>query len=270
MQPTEMEEYLFDLQGYIVLKNTIDPNHLNEINTIIDTYYDLEPGAWKGWVNRAKSERVRHLHNIFEMGEPFERLIDNPNWINHMHRFVGSGGLFIDESFIDIRSQGAGTRIHSGAHKRRWRTQFRYHNDQFRCGQINILLALNDIGPGDGATMAVPGSHKSNIIHPAFNDPEGSGSNKSLDNVEAAVEIQLKAGDAIFFVDCMAHGSAQRVNSGERRIAIIRYGPQEGHDRYGYMPSPELINRLTPKRRKIVLPYPPKLPPGVDMVRYGA
>jgi len=203
------------------------------------------------------------------MGEPFERLIDNPAWVHYMRRFVGEhDGLFIDESFIDIRPQGAGTRIHSGAHKRRIQTQFRYHNNQFRCGQINILLDLCDIGPGDGATMAVPGSHKSNIIHPAFDDPEGTGSNQSLDNVESATQIHLKAGDAIFFVDCMVHGSAKRTNPGERRIAIIRYEPHWGNDRYGYQPSPELISRLTPERRKIVQPLPPRMPPGIDLVRY--
>ena len=141
MRPTEMEEYLFDLRGYIVLKNAVDAEHLVELNEIIDTYDDLEPDGWRGWVHR--SGGARHLHNVFEMGEPFERLIDHPSWVHHMRRFVGGDdGLFIDESFIDIRSRGGATRIHSGAHKRRIRTQFRFHNNQFRCGQINILLAL--------------------------------------------------------------------------------------------------------------------------------
>ena len=182
-----------------------------------------------------------------------------------MRRFVGgTDGLFIDESFIDIRSRGGASRMHSGAHKRRIRTQFRFHNNEFRCGQINILLALNDIGDGDGATMAVPGSHKSNLLHPAFEDPKGTGSGRSLDRVEAAVQIQLDAGDAIFFVDCMAHGSSERTRPGERRVAIIRYSPHWGNDRYGYQPSPELIARLTSERRKIIQPLPPKMPPGVQ------
>ena len=29
-----------------------------------------------------------------------------------------------------------------------------------------MLLALTDIGPGDGGTMIIPGSHKSNFQHP--------------------------------------------------------------------------------------------------------
>lgn len=257
--PTEMEEYLFDLRGYLVLKNAVDTDHLALLNATLDTYLDLEPDTWRGWVYRANNDPVQHLHNIFEMGEPFERLIDHPAWLDHLNRFVGGDdGLFIDESFLDVRGKGRATRMHSGAHKRRIRTQFRFHNNAFRCGQINILLALNDIGPGDGATMVIPGSHKSNLIHPAFHDREAS---KSLDNVEGAVEVLLEAGDAAFFVDCLAHGSGVRVNEGERRIAIIRYGPHWGNDRYGFQPSPDLLERLTPARRKIVQPLPPKRPP---------
>ena len=270
MKPTEMEEYLFDLRGYLVLKNTITKEHVDELNTTIDTYLDMPPDTWRGWVHRQGSERTAHLHNIFEMGAPFERLIDNPSWIDHMNRFVGGDdGLFIDESFIDVRGKGGATRLHSGAHKRRIRTQFRFHNNQFRCGQINILLALTDIGPGDGATMVIPGSHKSNLLHPAFNDPATRERGASLDNVEGAQEVHLNAGDAAFFVDCTAHGSAARTKPGERRIAIIRYGPHWGTDRYGYMPSPELISRLTPERRKIVMPLPPKLPPDVKSLSYA-
>jgi ectoine hydroxylase-related dioxygenase (phytanoyl-CoA dioxygenase family) len=209
MKPTEMEEFLFDLRGYLVLKNAVDKSHLEALNGILDTYKDLAPDEWRGWVYRANHDPVRHLHNIFEMGEPFERLIDHHSWIDHMNRFVGGDdSLFIDESFLDVRGKGGTTRLHSGAHKRRIRTQFRFHNNEFRCGQINILLALNDVGPGDGATMVVPGSHKSNLLHPAFKDSPGSGASKSLDHVEGAIQVQLEAGDAAFFVDCLAHGSS--------------------------------------------------------------
>jgi len=260
--PTEMEEYLFDLRGYLILEKAVDADHIAEMNAVLDTYRDMEQNEWRGWVHRSNTNPTLHLHQLFEMDEAFERLIDHPSWIDHMRRFVGGDdGLFIDESFADIRTESAATSLHSGAHKRRIRTQYRYHDGQFRCGQINILLALTDVGPCDGGTMAIPGSHKSNLIHPAFGSGAGS---DGLEGVECATEIHIKAGDALFFVDCMAHGSSERVNDGERRMLIIRYGPHWGTDRYGLMPSPELLERLTPERRQIVQPLPPIVPPGVD------
>ena len=191
------------------------------------------------------------------MPTPLEEYLFDLHGYLHLEGAVGGDdGLFIDESFADICSAGAATRIHSGAHNRRIRTQFRYHDGQFRCGQINILLALDDIGPGDGPTMVIPGTHKSNLLHPVF--AEGA---ESLDEVPAAVELPLKAGDAACFVDCIAHGSARRTNPGQRRVLLIRYAPRWGNDRNGFPPSPELIARLTPARRKIVQPPPPKVRP---------
>ena len=78
-----------------------------------------------------------------------------------------------------------------------------------------------------------------------------------VDGVDGAVEIHLKAGDALLFVDRISHGSAERVNAGERRNIVYRYGPSWGYFRRGYGVSPELLERLTPKRREIIMPHVP-------------
>ena len=49
-------------------------------------------------------------------------------------------------------------------------------------------MALTDIGPGDGATMVVPGSHKSNIRHPQTVPVEMRGEDISIDGVAGAIE----------------------------------------------------------------------------------
>jgi hypothetical protein len=124
-------------------------------------------------------------------------------------------------------------------------------------------MAFNDIGPGDGATMVVPGSHKSNVRHPQTVALEKRGEETSMDGIIGAVECHLEKGDALLFVDAIAHGSARRTNPGNRRIAVYRYGPSWGHFRLPYRPSPELLNRLTPQRRGLVYPHGDVvLPPG--------
>jgi hypothetical protein len=80
------------------------------------------------------------------------------------------------------------------------------------------------------------------------------GHGASVDGMEGAIEISMKAGDALLFVDGISHGSARRVHAGIRRIVVYRYGPSWGGFRYGYRPSPELLERLTPERRRIVQP----------------
>ena len=42
--PTEMEEYLFDLRGYLMLERAVDADHLGEMNAIEYTGVVLEAG----------------------------------------------------------------------------------------------------------------------------------------------------------------------------------------------------------------------------------
>lgn len=272
--PTELDNYLFDLRGYLVFKNAVDRGHLNALNATLDQYRDLEPTAWLNNVHRADNFYANgiELQNIVEAGEAFERLIDHPVWLGHMREYVGEQGtfvegLYIDESFATLRASGGFLPMHSGGHEAIVRTQYRYTRGKFHCGQVNLLVALSDIGPGDGATMVIPGSHQSNLQHPDF---KGDFNNRGpMDSVAGAVEMHLAAGDALLFVDGIAHGAALRTNPGERRVAIYRYGGSWGATRRGYGYSDALLNRLTPARRAILQPIAPLRSPESSTVGTG-
>jgi ectoine hydroxylase-related dioxygenase (phytanoyl-CoA dioxygenase family) len=265
----DLLDFFFDLRGYVILENAVDAGHIAELNAALDTFPELPYLGWHGNVQRMDNNKAAgaELQNIVEAGEPFERLIDHPSWIGRLKRYCGEidsyvEGLFIDECFASIRRTGGFFPIHSGGHEGQVRNQYRFLNGKFRCGQCNILLALTDIGPGDGGTMVIPGSHKSNMKHPdidrlALRKP---GEPQKMDHLVGAVEVHLKKGDALLFVDGIAHGASARTNPGERRVVIYRYGPSWGNTRYGYRYSQELLNRLTPERRKILEPITPRRP----------
>tara|TARA_Y100000588_G_C14280114_1_gene936673 strand:+ start:88 stop:876 length:789 start_codon:yes stop_codon:yes gene_type:complete len=257
------ETYMFDLQGYLLLPGAVTQGHLDSLNQEIDAYRDIQPDEWRGCVHcqMHHPKRGLNLQNVVEGGLPFEELIDHPVWIDKVRNFVGeSEGLFIDENFVSVRGPGESINLHSGGASRNIRSQFRYHDGKFHCGMINILLALTDIGPGDGATLIVPSSHKSNLPHPTLRGDYKDLMGTSADGAIGAVEVHIKAGDAILFVDALAHGSAERKNSGERRVVVYRYGPRWSNTRFGYQPSSELLQRLNPTRRSIIQPIAPLLP----------
>ena len=267
---SDREIFLFDLRGYLLLKGALSPTEVADLNRSIDGLLPMAHGEWKGHVHGHTygDEEGLNLQQIYEGGEAFERLIDHPSWIEKVKHFVGGAGtfdynhgpLFIDENFASIRGPGQAIGLHSGAHDGTKRTQFRYINGRFHCGQINILMALTDIGEGDGATMVIPGSHKSNFPHPDLEKFRMMSDEPYVDRVEGAIQVHMQAGDAILFVDCLGHGSAKRVNPGQRRIIVYRYGPSWGSFRYGYQVSDELAARLTPERLQIVRPRVPLTP----------
>lgn len=259
---TELDDYLFDLRGYLILENALDTDLLNELNTAFDHFPELEREQWWGNVQRLDNNGASgtELQNIVEGGPAFEKLIDNPSWINLVRRYCGdqdsyTQGVFIDECFASIRRSGGFFPVHSGGYQGSTRGAYRYRDGVFRCGQVNILMALTDVGPNDGGTMVIPGSHKSQFPHPRKPDYSSP-----MDTMEGAIEVQLKKGDALLFVDGISHGASSRTNPGERRVVIYRYGVSWGSTRYGYRYSPEFLARLTPERRKIMEPIPTRKP----------
>lgn len=262
--PTPLEDYLFDLRGYLVLENAIDAELLASLNGTIDELPEVDIGGWIGNAQRRDYTETTgfELHNCIEIGGPFETLIDHPTWIEHARHYAGEEesylpGVFIDECLLSVRGSGGHHPAHSGGFKGAMRGMFHMRDGLFRCGQCNILLALTDVGPGDGATMVVPGSHKSNLVHPNLGDyVKGD----SMDALEGAVEVHMKAGDALLFVDGITHGGCSRTNAGDRRVVIYRYGPVWGGSRYGYEYSQALLDRVTPARREILQAVEPRRP----------
>jgi ectoine hydroxylase-related dioxygenase (phytanoyl-CoA dioxygenase family) len=266
---TDLERYMFDLNGYVVLPGALSADEVAACNRTLDAVDGFVGDGWHGKVrlynNPARQEGLI-LQQVYEAGPVWERLIDHPSWFGKAVHFIGSddpenfdghhGPAFIDECFASVRGPGQALRLHSGGHVGTIRTQYRFHAGRFHCGQVNVLVALNDIGPGDGATMVIPGSHKSNLRHPQTVAVHKRDQQSSVDGIAGAVEVHLRAGDALMFVDAIMHGSARRTNAGQRRMTVYRYGPSWGYFRHDMLPSAELLARLTPEQRRIVMPHP--------------
>ena len=262
-KPTDLDDYFFDLNGYLVLKNAAEPQLVERLNATVDQLPELAYGEWIGNAQRRDytGDTGLEIHNAVELGEPFEEMIDHPSWIELVGHYCGEensyvAGLFIDECILSVRKSGGHHPVHSGGFRGALRGRFDYRHGVFRCGQVNIILALTDIGPGDGATMVIPGSHKSNFDHPLQGDyMKGD----RMDNLPGAIEVHMAKGDALLFVDGLMHGgSSRRTETGDRRVVIYRYGPSWGATRFGYKYSQALLERLTPARRKILEPIKPQ------------
>ena len=271
--PEKHQDYLFDLQGYLILASAIAPEDLTAMNQWVDDHWNYveNPGdrdntRWIGGVEThsyGQQDGV-NFQNIVAGGPVFEKLIDYPVWIPLAKKYINAAtnGLSIHENFLNIRGPGGHLFIHCGGHAPLCYLTFRQHNTgEWMVGQINVLVALEDIGPGDGATVLVPGSHKTTEVHPRL-EVDGKGvvsrGDVSAEGALGMQEMHLKAGDALFFTDAITHGSAERQNEGHRRVVVYRYSPRFIRSRFNYELPQEFLARLTPEQRKIMLPIPPR------------
>ena len=275
-------DYLFDLHGYLVLPGALAERDLAAMNRWLDDHWSyveepprggergkLQKGRWIGHVelHSYSPDDGVNFQNIVEGGEVFERLIDYPAWLPLVSRYVNPvNRLSIHETLLNVRTRGGFLYIHSGGHVPLSYMTFRQHNTgAWMVGQINVMMALNDIGPGDGPTVLVPGSHKTTEVHPrlevegqpitaATHERQGAG------NALGMREVHLRAGDVLLFTDAVTHGSAERTNPGYRRTVLYRYSPRHIRTRFNYQLSPALRGRLTPERLAILEPMPPRGP----------
>lgn len=262
------KDYLFDLLGFRILRGALQPEQVENINTWVDSQPPRQPGEWfdNVEVHSYQGHDGTNYQNIIEGGLIFEELIDSPSWIGDIRRYIQNdfNRIGINECFLNIRQQTGFIGIHSGGHVAAYPMMFRHHTGAWNVGQINILMALTDIGPGDGATVIVPSSHKSHMVHPTMvgGQQQTYRDDRPAGEELMTQEVYLEKGDAIMFTDALCHGSAARLNPGERRIMVYRYSPHGVMPRYNYIASDELLARLTPERRRIVQPVPPRLAPG--------
>lgn len=274
--PDLMEEYLFDLRGYTMIEQAIDGDHLRAINAWLDALPPLELNQWYGNIDVHTYGAVDgiNLQNIIEGGEIFEQLIDHPSWIERVRHYIGKTYRpFINESFINLRGPGGYIGVHSGGDSSFIFSGSGRMRGEWCCGYLTLMVALNAVGEGDGATILVPGSHKSDIQHPSQAEhgtrwlkdavpmKVDEGTQAKGHAVEGGIKIYLKAGDAIFFNDSLCHGSGERTNPDERRMIVFRYLPSPIAHRFRYEPSQELLARLTPERRALVQPVTPRRRP---------
>ena len=280
----EQLDYLFDLQGYLILENAISEDDLAKLNEWIDNHWEYVEQPWEPndenrriprWIGNIEThtynvENGVNFQNIIEGGDVFRKLIDHPAWINMIRKYVHEvNGLSIHENFLNVRGPGGFIHIHCGGHVPLSYLTFRQINTgEWLVGQINVLMALNDIGPGDGAPVLIPGSHKCSEIHPRLKH-DGKGivydgyTGKPAGSAFATQEVHLKAGDVVMFTDAITHGSAERTNTGYRRSIVYRYSPKYVRERFDYPHSDTLLESLTPDQRRIIQPNAPRRPPQV-------
>lgn len=280
-QSREVQDYLFDLNGYFVIENAITEEQRKRILKWIDDHPAesadariFEEGGEGKWLGNVEVQTYMgkdgvNYQNIIEGGEIFEEMIDNPRWIENIKRYIGPGltgsNVSLNECLINIRDSGGFIGLHSGGHLPWFTSQFRY-NGHWNVGQLNVITALEDIGPGDGATTIVPGSHKVKQPHPHFSRQDDKTQNVvnysgPATDAENMKELYLNAGDALVFTDGVAHGSSARANPGQRKIMLFRYCPAYISTRWNYMASKQLMERLSPTRREIVQPVKPRFGP---------
>ncbi len=237
LEMTEDERYLFDLNGYIIIRGVLTPEEVATANAAIDKHQaamiersENNPAlrnAVKGTAFYGNGTGRKDLGGVLEWGEDsqvFKKILAHPRLVPLFHGILGKGYRMDHLPFVIAQDQGAeGFALHGGTidcHSGQYNTELAYtcHNNFIRSALLGCNVMLTDHDPGFGGFCVVPGSHKSN-----FKMPEGMVNGDKYK--EFIIQPATKAGDVVLFSEGTVHGAMAWTPETQRRVCLYRFSP---------------------------------------------
>jgi hypothetical protein len=254
---TEDEKYLFDINGYIVVRDALSAQDIDLANQAIDHHANEIQGssatltegskALEGSTTRGDLSGGLAWENPH--GAPFRSMLTNAKVVPYLHEVLGEGfRLDHDLAIVTMQKGAEGFALHGGSSKSGFDPhQFYIFKDgRMHNGLTVAAYQLTDVDEGDGGFCVVPGSHKGNYTCP-----------DSLRRFEQYREfvrpVPCKTGDCIIFTEAIVHGTLPWTSDRERRTALFRFSPGN----LAYMPhawSEGMLALMTDEQRKVLEP----------------
>jgi hypothetical protein len=176
--------------GYVAARGLLDGGQVREVRAEFDRLFEAHPGG--------VDQRV---------------LLTSPVFLR----------LLEDSAVTAIARQAFGDQLQllmyvlrrgespQGEAARRWHRDFDFITD--RLISLNVILYLDDLDAGDGATAVLPGSHHDRAAAAEHGEP-----------VPGEVLVPVRAGDAVLNWSTLIHSGTPRTASGPRRLVLLYFG----------------------------------------------
>ena len=232
------EKFIFDLQGYIVVKNVLSQAEVDELNAIADQKMADQEEVSNG---------LKTPRRVSLWGKPFQNLFDHPNMIPYLSELLGPQFRADHDYGIFMRQGGRKGGLHGGDH-RAGTHYYKYRDGVMRNGLTVVVYFLAPAPPGSGGFCCVPGSHKSNF---ALNVPEEVRSFKCIPHYLA--NPSAETGDALIFTEATMHGTLPWTAENERRTLLYKFTP--GHVSYASIYyNHDDYEDLTEQQKRVLTP----------------
>ena len=233
---TPEEKFLFDLHGYLVIKNVLSEAEVAQMSAIADVKFPRTPGQ-----SGQRSSRISRW------GLPYQALLDHPRILPYLVELIDAK-FRLDHDYCIFMNEGdTGGHLHGGeGHEGdHW---YKYRDGQMRNGLTVVTFFLSPAKQGDGGFACIPGTHKSNFIQ---NIPREV---LRFERVpDYVVQPPVEAGDALIFTEALIHGTMLWRAKHERRALLYKFSP--GHSAWSQKyPDPDEYENLTEQQRRILSP----------------
>jgi len=240
MKDLELQQYLFDVQGYLVIQEALSAEEVAVLNRLIDEQNLPPPEVSPRFgsaptlgssllaaedVPESKMNRDRATpvgSGFLDWGRPFCDLLDHPA-IMPVLRFRLGDAFRLDRLYGMYMRKGMSYGVlHAdyGATSKQSTVEpgeyYAFRSNQIYDGFIVVAWALSDAGGELGGFCCIPGSHKSNYRLPRQID-------ENFEQSPYVVIPEMPAGSVVLFTEALTHGTASWRGEHERRTVLYKY-----------------------------------------------
>jgi ectoine hydroxylase-related dioxygenase (phytanoyl-CoA dioxygenase family) len=265
------DKFLFDLNGFVVVRNVFSPDEVAAANAAIDVHQAklcarTAPGlrnAAEGSPHSAQGPRL-DMGGFLGWPKPhcdvFRSVLAHPRLVPYLNELCGDGYRLDHQPLVVAQDKDSeGFALHGGPisgddgqpkGKFNPELQYRSVNGELWTSLLAVSVHLCDHGPGDGGFCIVRGSHKLN-----FPVPVDVTNGLAADFADHLYQPVTKAGDVVIWSEATVHGATPWRADRQRRFALYRFAPANmGYGR-GYLELDQATYEgMTPLQRAVVEP----------------
>ncbi|NKB66932.1 MAG: hypothetical protein GKR89_07725 [Candidatus Latescibacteria bacterium] len=231
---TPEEKFVFDLDGYLLLKQVLNADEVAQLNELADAAIAQERGG-----------------PVSSWGPAFLNLMDHPGIIPYLLELIGPKFRADHDYPIFMRQGERIGGLHGGPQggvypeADHW---YRYHDGVMRNGLTVFTYCLSPVRAGDGGFACVPGSHKSNFVAAI---PDGV--RNFTQPAHYVRQPEVEAGDVIIFTEALVHGTMTWTASHQRRALLYKFSPGHSSWAQNYYQAAD-YPQATPQQQRILAP----------------
>jgi ectoine hydroxylase-related dioxygenase (phytanoyl-CoA dioxygenase family) len=237
---TPAQRLHLDIYGYTVIPNTLTAD---ECGLLIEALQQLKrdllaagkPVSWSHdqstkvrGAGFSESDRVHHhfMRDIEQAAPAFTAYITHPRMVGLAAEIIGGevrmveSNAHINSRPADWESQDAATHEY-GFHRGIDVPYGSYtRHSLYHCSFVKTLTNLTELGPDDGGTVVIAGSHKIDL--PAEQLIKCAYQDRSMIH-----QVIAPAGSTLLFVEPLIHATGRLTSEHERIIIITGYAPAQ-------------------------------------------
>jgi len=253
---TATQRYFLDVNGYVIIPNTLDADEIAELkNAIHQLKRELiatgDPTRQRVRGAKMAYNKPHHsfIGSVVEAHPAITAYTSHPRMVSMAEELIGGEARIVEvNAHINSRDperkpEEVSYDFHRGAD-----IPFGSHiqNSLYHCNFVKTLTNLTDLGPDDGGTVVIAGSHKidvptQEIVECAKRDPK------------LIHQLIAPAGSTLLFCETLIHATGDLRGDRERTIMICGYASSLFPWWDGQPLSPEFIERIPESLRTLYL-----------------